>query len=104
LKKVARHEFRTNGFTRITTPILEMKSLIVHAVVEARMVIAERAQLKDLYLVRPLVDNTPTKMIDQATNAPPIGRDQVAPGGVEQIPAPGSAMQLQAGVQQNKVQ
>jgi hypothetical protein len=74
------------------------------SVVEARMVIAERAQLKDLYLVRPLVDNTPTKMIDQATNAPPIGRDQVAPGGVEQIPAPGSAMQLQAGVQQNKVQ
>ena len=31
LKKVARHEFRTNGFTRIMTPILEMKSLIVHA-------------------------------------------------------------------------
>jgi len=31
LKKVARHEFRTNGFTRITTPILEMKSLIVHS-------------------------------------------------------------------------
>lgn len=31
LKKVARHEFRTNGFTRITTPILEMRSLIVHA-------------------------------------------------------------------------
>lgn len=29
LKKVARHEFRTNGFTRISTPILEMKSLIV---------------------------------------------------------------------------
>ncbi len=31
LKKVARHEFRTNGFTRITTPILELKSLIVHS-------------------------------------------------------------------------
>lgn len=31
LKKVARHEFRTNGFTRITTPILEMKSLITHS-------------------------------------------------------------------------
>ena len=28
LKKVARHEFRTNGFTRITTPILETKELI----------------------------------------------------------------------------
>jgi histidyl-tRNA synthetase len=31
LKKVARHEFRTNGFTRITTPILELKSLITHS-------------------------------------------------------------------------
>ncbi len=31
LKKVARHEFRTNGFTRITTPILEHKELIVHS-------------------------------------------------------------------------
>lgn len=31
LKKVARHEFRTNGFTRISTPILELKSLIVHS-------------------------------------------------------------------------
>lgn len=28
LKKVARHEFRTNGFTRITTPILESRELI----------------------------------------------------------------------------
>lgn len=31
LKKVARHEFRTNGFTRITTPILELKTLITHS-------------------------------------------------------------------------
>ncbi len=31
LKKVARHEFRTNGFTRITTPILELKALITHS-------------------------------------------------------------------------
>ncbi len=30
LKKVARHEFRKNGFTRITTPILEHKELILH--------------------------------------------------------------------------
>ena len=28
LKKLARHEFRTNGFTRISTPILESKELI----------------------------------------------------------------------------
>lgn len=28
LKKVARHEFRVNGFTRITTPILESRELI----------------------------------------------------------------------------
>lgn len=31
LKKVARHEFRKNGFTRITTPIIEVKDLIMHS-------------------------------------------------------------------------
>lgn len=75
-------------------------------IVEARMVIAERANLKDLYLVRPLVDNQPQKMIDQASNTAPIGKDQVSPGGVEQIPAPGSDMQVnprpQVGGQQIK--
>ena len=63
-------------------------------IVEARMVIAERANLKDLYMVRPLVNNVPQKMIDQASNTPPIGKDQVTPGGVEQFPAPGSDMQV----------
>ena len=28
LKKVARHEFRKNGFTRISTPVIEMRDLI----------------------------------------------------------------------------
>jgi Fe-Mn family superoxide dismutase len=77
-------------------------------VIEARMVIAERSQLKDLYLVRPLVDNTPTKMLDQAANTPPIGKSQISPGGVETIPSPGSDMQVNprpaVGAQQNKVQ
>lgn len=63
-------------------------------IVEARMVIAERANLKDLYLVRPLVDNVPQKMIDQASNTPPIGKSQVSPGGVERLPTPGSDMQV----------
>lgn len=31
LKKLARHEFRTNGFTRISTPILESKELIARS-------------------------------------------------------------------------
>lgn len=31
LKKVARHEFRTNGFQRIITPVLESKELIVRS-------------------------------------------------------------------------
>ncbi|MDQ1343518.1 MAG: Histidine--tRNA ligase [Patescibacteria group bacterium] len=31
LKKVARHEFRKNGFTRISTPIIEMQDLIVRS-------------------------------------------------------------------------
>lgn len=76
------------------------------AIVEARMVIAERANLKDLYLVRPLVNNVPQKMIDQASNTPPIGKDQVSPGGVAQLPAPGSEMQTNprpaVGGQQNR--
>lgn len=63
-------------------------------IVEARMVVAERANLQDLYLVRPLVDNVPQKMLDQASNTPPIGKNQVSPGGVERIPAPGSDMQV----------
>ncbi len=41
LKKVARHEFRTNGFTRITTPILELKSLIVHSTGEGTDVVSK---------------------------------------------------------------
>jgi histidyl-tRNA synthetase len=41
LKKVARHEFRTNGFTRITTPILEMKALIAHGAGEASDVVSK---------------------------------------------------------------
>lgn len=41
LKKVARHEFRTNGFTRITTPILEHKELIVHSSGEASDVVTK---------------------------------------------------------------
>jgi histidyl-tRNA synthetase len=32
LKKVFRHEFRTNGFRRISTPILEKKELFVRAI------------------------------------------------------------------------
>lgn len=31
LKKVARHEFRKNGFTRISTPVIEMQDLIVRS-------------------------------------------------------------------------
>lgn len=31
LKKLARHEFRTNGFTRISTPILEHTDLIARS-------------------------------------------------------------------------
>lgn len=73
-------------------------------IVEARMVIAERANLKDLYLVRPLVDNAPQKMVDLASNVPPIGKDQITPGGIEAVPAPGSEMQVNpVGNQQNKV-
>ena len=32
IKKVARHEFRKNGFTRISTPILERLELVTHGV------------------------------------------------------------------------
>jgi len=102
------HAYFYDFLTDKTSYIHAMMREINWNIVEARMVIAERANLKDLYMVRPLVDNTPTKMVDQASNLPPIGKDQVVPGGVEQIPAPGSPMQTEprpmVGVQQNKVQ
>ena len=31
LKKVARHEFRKNGFTRISTPVIEFEELITRS-------------------------------------------------------------------------
>lgn len=48
LKKVARHEFRKNGFTRISTPILETQELIVHSVgISSDIVSKEMYALKD---------------------------------------------------------
>ncbi len=44
LKKVARHEFRKNGLTRISTPILEAKDLIVHSTGESSDIV-----MKELY-------------------------------------------------------
>lgn len=84
------HDYLTDKTSYINAMMREINWMVG----EARMVIAERAQLRDLYMVRPLVDNTPTKMVDQASNTPPIGKDQVSPAGIEQIPAPGSAMQV----------
>lgn len=48
-------------------------------VVEARMVIAERANLQNVYLVQPLVNSEPEKLIGQAESQEnaPIGKDQV---------------------------
>lgn len=60
---------------------------------EARMVIAERANLKDLYLIQPLVNSEPQKMIDIAANVPPIRPDQVVPGGIKVV-APASEAEL----------
>jgi len=97
------HAYFIDFQTEKTSYINAMMREINWSVVEARMVIAERAQIKDLYLIRPFVDDIPTKMLDKAVNVPPIGKEQVYPGGVEQIPVPGSAMQMQVGVQQNKV-
>jgi histidyl-tRNA synthetase len=44
LKKVVRHEFRKNGFTRISTPILEPRDLIVRSAGEGSDVVS-----KELY-------------------------------------------------------
>jgi len=88
------HAFYKDYLTDKKSYVNAMMREVNWNIVEARMVIAERANLKDLYLVRPLVNNTPQKMIDQASNTPPIGNDQVAPGGVERFPAPGSDMQI----------
>ncbi|MDP2104002.1 MAG: histidine--tRNA ligase [Candidatus Gracilibacteria bacterium] len=47
LKKVARHEFRKNGFTRISTPIVEYKELIVRSAGEASDIVS-----KEMYTFR----------------------------------------------------
>jgi histidyl-tRNA synthetase len=44
VKKVTRHEFRKNGFSRISTPILEHKELITHSSGESSDVVT-----KELY-------------------------------------------------------
>ncbi len=41
LKKVARHEFRKNGFTRISTPIVEHKELIVRSAGESSDIVSK---------------------------------------------------------------
>lgn len=48
-------------------------------VVEARMVIAERSNLQNVYLVQPLVNSEPEKIIGnaEAQENAPIGKDQV---------------------------
>lgn len=63
-------------------------------IIEARMTIAERPNLKDLYQVVPMVSSQPEKLSDLASNTSPIGKDQILPPGVTQIPAPGSDMQV----------
>lgn len=102
------HAYYADFLNDKTSYLRAMMREINWSIVEARMVVAERANLHDLYAVRPLVDSTPTRMVDQASNVPPIGKDQINPGGVESIPAPGSTMQVNprppVGSQQNKVQ
>lgn len=48
-------------------------------VVEARMVIAERSNIQNIYLIQPLVNSEPEKLLGQAESQEnaPIGRDQV---------------------------
>lgn len=41
LKKVARHEFRKNGFTRISTPVLEHQELIVRSAGEGSDIVSK---------------------------------------------------------------
>ncbi|MFA6090246.1 MAG: histidine--tRNA ligase [Candidatus Gracilibacteria bacterium] len=41
IKKVARHEFRKNGFTRISTPIVEHKELIVRSAGESSDIVSK---------------------------------------------------------------
>lgn len=73
------------------------------SIIEARMVVAERANLKDLYAIRILIDNTAEKMVTQASNQAPIGSAQVVPGGVIAVPAPGADMQVNARLQEKKM-
>lgn len=65
LKKVARHEFRKNGFTRIITPVLESKELIVHASGESSDIVTKELYEFEDKKWRPLVmkpESTPWVM------------------------------------------
>ena len=41
IKKVARHEFRKNGFTRISTPILEKLELVARGIGESTDIVSK---------------------------------------------------------------
>lgn len=48
-------------------------------VIEARMVVAERSQLNDLWMIAPMINSQPTAMLSAAENAAPVPVEPVSP-------------------------
>ncbi len=57
-------------------------------VLEARMVVAERSRVSDVFEIRPFVNDVPQKMLSSIEhNEAPIGRDQIESNGLGNIPS-----------------
>lgn len=73
------HHAWFRDFTEAKTEYLNtMMREINWSVVEARMVVAEKSNMQNLYAIQPVVNMEPERMIGMLpTNQPPIGKDQV---------------------------
>lgn len=66
-------------------------------IIEARMVVAERSRLNDLFEIRPLVNEMPQKILSQINQEQaPIGDEQIESEGKISIPGGGSWQQPNA--------
>lgn len=78
------HSYLVDYESRKTDYVVSMMREINWSVVEARMVLAERSDLSALYMIKPIYNSAPQKMLDTATSPAPI--DQVTSGGDTSAP------------------
>jgi Fe-Mn family superoxide dismutase len=66
------------------------------SIIEARMMLSEKADLSAMYAIRPIINSEPERMIgaSKPINEPPIPRDQIAGGRVDNNISPGPLQQF----------